>query len=109
MHYVNQIGLFWENKAIEYQPLSTGRHIVSKINGKINLYRPLLDTKKKFLVKISKNIFGGYIKDPSNKNLKYLFAKAYCFGFLLCNTLLGFSPLRCLKNTYLVSMALLTF
>jgi hypothetical protein len=35
LHYVNQIGLFWENKAIEYQPLSTGRHIVSKINGKI--------------------------------------------------------------------------
>ena len=31
LHYVNQIGLFWENKAIEYQPLSTGRHIVSKI------------------------------------------------------------------------------
>ena len=48
---------------------------LSKINGKINLYRPLLDTKKKFLVKISKNIFGGYIKDPSNKNLKYLRTK----------------------------------
>ena len=29
--------------------------------------------------------------------------------FLLWNTLLGFSPLRSLKNTYLVSMASLTF
>ena len=48
---------------------------LSKINGKINLYRPLLDTKKKFLVKISKNIFGGYIKDPSYKNLKYIRTK----------------------------------
>lgn len=48
---------------------------LSKINGKINLYRPLLDTKKKFLIKISKNIFGRYIKDPSNKDLKYLRTK----------------------------------
>jgi hypothetical protein len=31
LHYVNQVGLFWENKAIEYQPLSTRGHIVSKI------------------------------------------------------------------------------
>ena len=45
---------------------------LSKINSKINLYRPLLDVKKSFLIKISKNIFGKYIKDPSNKNLKYL-------------------------------------
>jgi len=48
---------------------------LSRINGKINLYRPLLDTKKKFLIKISKNIFGRYIKDPSNKDLKYLRTK----------------------------------
>jgi tRNA(Ile)-lysidine synthase len=48
---------------------------LSKISNKINLYRPLLDTKKKFLIKISKNIFGKYIKDPSNKNLKYLRTK----------------------------------
>ena len=34
-----------------------------------------LDVKKKFLIKISKNIFGKYIKDPSNKNLKYLRTK----------------------------------
>ena len=48
---------------------------LSKISNKINLYRPLLDTKKKFLIKISKNVFGKYIKDPSNKNLKYLRTK----------------------------------
>ena len=44
----------------------------TKINNKINLYRPLLDTKKKFLIKISKNVFGKYFKDPSNKDSKYL-------------------------------------
>ena len=48
---------------------------LSKINNKVNLYRPLLDTKKKFLIKISKNVFGKYFKDPSNKNLKYLRTK----------------------------------
>ena len=47
----------------------------SKLDGKINLYRPLLDVKKKLLIKISKNIFGKYFKDPSNKNLKYLRTK----------------------------------
>ena len=47
-------------------------HSLNKIDNKTNLYRPLLDTKKKFLIKISKNIFGKYFKDPSNKNLKYL-------------------------------------
>ena len=47
----------------------------SKINSKIDLYRPLLDTKKEFLIKISKKIFGNFIKDPSNKNLKYLRTK----------------------------------
>jgi len=47
----------------------------SKINGQVILYRPLLDTKKKFLIQISKTIFGKYIKDPSNKNQKYLRAK----------------------------------
>ena len=47
----------------------------SRINRKINLYRPLLDVKKKFLIKISKKIFGGFIKDPSNKNPKFLRTK----------------------------------
>ena len=48
---------------------------LNKINSQISLYRPLLDTKKKFLIKISKIIFGKYIKDPSNKNQKFLRAK----------------------------------
>ena len=45
------------------------------MNNQLSLYRPLLDIKKKFLIKISKNIFGKYIKDPSNKNTKYLRTK----------------------------------
>jgi len=48
---------------------------ISKINNQISLVRPLLDTQKKFLIKISKTIFGKYIKDPSNKNQKYLRTK----------------------------------
>ena len=48
---------------------------LSKIDNKINLYRPLLDTKKFFLIKISKKAFGKYFKDPSNKNSKYLRTK----------------------------------
>ena len=48
---------------------------LSKIDNKVNLYRPLLDIKKFFLIKISKKIFGRYFKDPSNKNLKYLRTK----------------------------------
>ena len=47
----------------------------SKINNQISLYRPLLDTQKQFLIKISKIVFGKYIKDPSNKNQKYLRTK----------------------------------
>ena len=48
---------------------------ISKINSEVYLYRPLLDTKKKFLKKISKNVFGKYFIDPSNKNEKYLRTK----------------------------------
>ena len=48
---------------------------LSKINNQISLYRPLLDTKKIFLTKISKNVFGKYFKDPSNNNIKYLRTK----------------------------------
>ena len=54
--------------------LSSMRHL-SKINNRILICRPLLDTKKSYLIKISKNIFGKYFKDPSNKNLKYLRTK----------------------------------
>ena len=48
---------------------------LSKINRQINLYRPLLDIKKKFLIKISKDNFGKYINDPSNQDIKYLRTK----------------------------------
>ena len=48
---------------------------VSKIDRQVNLYRPLLDIKKKFLIKISKIIFGNFIKDPSNNDIKYLRSK----------------------------------
>ena len=48
---------------------------LSKINNQVSLFRPLLDTQKKFLIKISKTIFGKYVKDPSNKNQKYLRTK----------------------------------
>jgi tRNA(Ile)-lysidine synthase len=48
---------------------------LSKINSQVNLYRPLLDIKKSFLIKISKNTFGKYFKDPSNKSKKYLRTK----------------------------------
>lgn len=47
----------------------------TKINNQISLLRPLLETKKKLLIKISKNIFGTYFKDPSNKNERYLRTK----------------------------------
>ncbi len=48
---------------------------ISKIDNQLSLCRPLLDTKKKFLSRISKIIFGTYIKDPSNKNIKFLRTK----------------------------------
>ena len=48
---------------------------LSKIDNQVNLSRPLLDIQKKFLVKISKIIFSNYIKDPSNKNSKFLRTK----------------------------------
>ena len=52
----------------------SGMSFKNKIN-KINLYRPLLDIKKEFLIKTSKIIFGTFVKDPSNENLKYLRTK----------------------------------
>ena len=45
---------------------------INKIEGNINLIRPLLDFKKIKLIKISKLIFGKYYKDPTNNNTKYL-------------------------------------
>ena len=48
---------------------------ISKISTKVSLCRPLLGVKKMFLIKISNNTFGKYIKDPSNKDKKYLRTK----------------------------------
>ena len=39
------------------------------------IYRYLSKLDLKFLIKISKNIFGKYIKDASNRDLKYLRTK----------------------------------
>ena len=47
----------------------------TKIHSKISIHRPLLDIKKKFLIKTTKTFFGKYFKDPSNKNTKYLRTK----------------------------------
>ena len=48
---------------------------LSMISNQVILFRPLLDTQKQFLIRISKTIFGKYFKDPSNKNQKYLRTK----------------------------------
>ncbi len=47
----------------------------NKINNKVYLFRPFLDVKKSSLTKISKITFNTFIKDPSNKDLKYLRTK----------------------------------
>ena len=52
---------------------------LSKLNNNIVLFRPLLDVKKQFLIKITKKKFGKYFKDPSNKNTKYLRTKSKKF------------------------------
>ena len=49
--------------------------LLSKLDKKIDLYRPLLDVKKNSLIKISKKIFKKYIIDPSNKDTKFLRTK----------------------------------
>ena len=45
---------------------------INNLDNNIRLVRPLLNYKKKELIKISKIIFGRYFIDPSNKNIKYL-------------------------------------
>ena len=53
----------------------SGMKTISKLDKDVSLFRPLLDVKKKTMIKISKKIFGKYFKDPSNKNTKYLRTK----------------------------------
>ena len=50
-------------------------NVIRKIDRQVSLFRPLLDIKKKHLIKISKNTFGTFFKDPSNRNKKYLRTK----------------------------------
>ena len=47
-------------------------HFSSTLTGKIKLVRPLLEVKKKYLISISKKIFGKFFKDPSNTRNKFL-------------------------------------
>ncbi len=48
---------------------------ISALNKKIKIFRPLLDFEKKDLQYLSKKTFGTYIKDPSNKDQKFLRVK----------------------------------
>ncbi len=48
---------------------------VSKLNYDIKISRPLLDTKKDDLIKLSKHVFGKFFTDPSNTNSKYFRTK----------------------------------
>ena len=47
----------------------------TKLSKNTSLIRPFLDIKKKELIFIAKKVFGKYITDPSNKNVKYLRTK----------------------------------
>tara|TARA_Y100000590_G_scaffold155501_1_gene178760 strand:+ start:1068 stop:2138 length:1071 start_codon:yes stop_codon:yes gene_type:complete len=46
--------------------------IKTKYNNKLKIIRPFLNSKKKDLKYVTLNIFKTYIKDPSNKNEKFL-------------------------------------
>ncbi len=45
---------------------------ISQLNSNTKIFRPFLSTSKKELELISKKVFGTFIKDPSNKNKKFL-------------------------------------
>ena len=53
----------------------SGMKKLSNLDKKVKLFRPLLDTKKETLIKISSKVFGKYFSDPSNKDNKYLRTK----------------------------------
>ena len=48
---------------------------LSKLDKKVELFRPLLDVNKNSLTRISKQIFKKFINDPSNKDNKFLRTK----------------------------------
>ena len=47
----------------------------TKLTNNISLVRPLLNLKKKELIYLAREVFGKFIKDPSNKDKKYLRTK----------------------------------
>ena len=46
--------------------------MLSSVNQNVKLFRPFLQVEKKVLIHTANKIFGEYIKDPSNKNDKFL-------------------------------------
>ena len=48
---------------------------LSKLSYKSKILRPLLNFEKRELKYIAKKVFGKYLKDPSNKNNKFLRVK----------------------------------
>ena len=77
----------------------SGMRTFSALNKKTNIFRPLLDVRKETLIKISKNIFGKFIDDPSNKNLKYLRSKIRNLKKPLENSGINYNQIiRSIKN-----------
>ena len=46
--------------------------MISSLDKKVKIFRPLLNQDKKKLVFTAKKVFGNYVKDPSNNNKKFL-------------------------------------
>ena len=53
----------------------SGMRTLSSLNNDTKIFRPLLEISKKELIFTSKKVFGSFIKDPSNKNKRYLRTK----------------------------------
>ena len=49
--------------------------VISSLDNRTKVIRPFLTESKKELIFASKKIFGDYVKDPSNKNQKFLRSK----------------------------------
>ena len=77
----------------------SGMKTLSSLKKNIKLFRPLLDVRKKILIKISKNIFGKFFNDPTNKNLKYLRSKIRNLEKPLENSGINYNQIiRSIKN-----------
>ena len=53
----------------------SGMRTLSALNNDTKIFRPLLEISKKELIFTAKKVFGSFIKDPSNKNKRYLRTK----------------------------------